>query len=107
MNVSKIILFDKRASKEIKKFPIQVIRKVSARIKNLAKHGELFEPFGKKLNKNLFEMRIKFRGQWRVIYAYLTKNNNVIILSAFHKKTQKTPVKELEKAKNRLKGYQV
>ena len=64
------------------------------------------EPYSKKVDSLLFEIRIKYQGQWRVLYAYIV-NNYVLILSAFHKKTQKTPQSEISKAKFRLKGYQL
>ena len=41
---------------------------------------------------------------YRSLYAYLGKEV-IIILSAFIKKTQKTPIKEIQKARNRLKKY--
>ncbi|MBU0974233.1 type II toxin-antitoxin system RelE/ParE family toxin [Patescibacteria group bacterium] len=70
----------------------------------LSKEGKLEMPFAKKIGNELLEIRVKHRGQWRAIYAYILKNQ-VIILSAFQKKTQKTPKKELTKALKRLKRY--
>lgn len=99
--MKKTIRFDKRADKEIKQFSLIIQAKIKAIIQILARDGNIIEPFGKKIDKNLFEIRIKHQGQWRVIYAYLV-NNCIIILSAFQKKTQKTPTKELEKAKKQI-----
>lgn len=62
-------------------------------------------PFAKKLDSILFEIRIKQDGQWRAIYAYALKSE-IIILSAFLKKAQKTPKKELTKALKRFKNYE-
>ncbi len=97
---------DKLAEKEIKHFPAQVQSHIFAVLRLLARDGKLEEPISKKIDHDLFEIRIHYGGQWRVIYAYLVESW-IIILSAFQKKTQKTPKKELSKAKYRLKGYKI
>ncbi|HAV15247.1 MAG TPA: hypothetical protein DCX25_02875 [Candidatus Pacebacteria bacterium] len=104
--MTKTILIDKRAEKELKQFPRSVQLKFQAFFEILEKEGRLEEPFGKKLSgmARIFEIRVKHEGQWRVLYAYLYKDS-IVVLSAFAKKTQKTPRIELEKAKNRLLGY--
>jgi phage-related protein len=104
--MKKVIRFDKRADKEFKKFPSTVQAKAKALIKILARDGSLVEPYGKKISRDLFEVRIKYKGQWRLLYAYLIEDH-MIILSAFQKKTQKTPQTEIQKAKTRLKGYKL
>lgn len=70
----------------------------------MARDGKLIEPFGKKIDKDLFEIRIENNGQYRLLYTYFVREY-VVILSAFQKKTQQTPSKEIKKAKMRLKGY--
>lgn len=100
-------MIDKRAEKEIKNFSRPVQLKFKTLFAILEKTGKLEEPFGKKLSgrESLFEIRVKQDGQWRAIYAYMEKSL-IIILSAFGKKTQKTPIAELEKAKRRLADYE-
>jgi len=104
--MKKIIIVDRRSVKEINNFPREVQLKFKAIFIILENEGKLEEPDAKKLigNIGLFEIRIKHRGQWRAIYAYL-QDDNIIILSAFAKKTQKTPTCELDKAKERLFEY--
>lgn len=102
--MKKIILFDKRAEKEFKKFGDIVQAKLKATIDILARDGKLIEPYGKKIDKDLFEIRVESDGQYRLLYAYLT-GEYVIVLSAFQKKSQQTPLKEIRKAKVRLRGY--
>jgi len=102
--MKKVIRLDKRASREIKKFPSQVQAKIKAYLILLARNGKLEEPFAKKVDAKLFEIRIKYEGQWRILYAYLV-DDAVVVLSAFHKKTQKAPIKELETARSRLREY--
>ncbi|KKQ34661.1 MAG: hypothetical protein US52_C0051G0013 [candidate division WS6 bacterium GW2011_GWA2_37_6] len=54
--------------------------------------------------KYLYEVRVKFKGEYRFIYAYVG-NEFIIFLSGFRKKQNKTPTREIELAKNRLKNY--
>lgn len=104
--MGKTVLIDKRAEKELKKFPRPTQLKFQALFEILEQVGKLEEPFAKKLSgsEDLFEIRVKQDGQWRAIYAYIA-DNSIIILSAFAKKTQKTPVVELEKVKRILADY--
>lgn len=102
--MEKSVYIDKRAVKEIKKFPSTVQAKFYATFKILAADGKLIPPYGKKIDHELLEIRIIYKGHWRGIYAYQFKNT-IIVLSAFQKKTRKTPITEISKAKNRLKGY--
>jgi phage-related protein len=104
MTRSKTIIIDRRAEKEIRKFPKKVQLDVEVLVDILERYGKLEEPDGKKLNNDLYEIRIRYKGQWRIIYAYAIYNY-IIILSAFHKKSQKTPVQEIMKAKKRLEEY--
>jgi len=66
-------------------------------VEQLETDGRLVEPYGKKLDKGLFEMRIRRGGQVRILYFYQEKEY-VIGVHAFVKKTQKTPQKELKQA---------
>ncbi len=106
MKTSKHVLLDERAKREISAFPKQVRTKLAAYKAILSAEGRLQEPFAKKLQANpvIYEIRIKYKGVWRVIYAYVG-SVNILILSAFHKKTQKTPIKEIKKAQRRLEEY--
>lgn len=104
--MGKAVLIDKRAEEELKKFSRPVQLKFQALFEILEEDGKLEEPFGKKLSGkgNLFEIRVKQGGQWRALYAYIDENS-IIILCAFVKKTQKTPIMELDKAIKRLTDY--
>ncbi|HEX7018291.1 MAG TPA: type II toxin-antitoxin system RelE/ParE family toxin [Patescibacteria group bacterium] len=100
----KKIILHTRAEKEIGNFHKVAQKKIKSLIESLAKNGVLVEPYGKKIDRQLYEIRVKYKGEWRVLYAYVEKTS-IVILSAFHKKTQKTPLKEIVKAKQRLKEY--
>lgn len=65
--------------------------------------ANLGEPHSKAFGNGLFELRLKGQeGIARVFYCTVI-GKEVIMLHSFIKKTQKTPVKELEVAKSRLK----
>ena len=66
-------------------------------VEQLEQDGRLMEPFGKKLDKGLFEMRIRRGGQVRILYFYQDKEY-VVGIHGFIKKTQKTPQKEIKQA---------
>ncbi|MBU0978213.1 type II toxin-antitoxin system RelE/ParE family toxin [Patescibacteria group bacterium] len=85
--VRKTVKITKQADKEIKKFSHDVQTRIKVIFDVLSRDGKLVEPYGKKIDSNLFEIRIKYKGQWRILYAYL--------------------LKELTKAKIRLKEYQI
>ena len=66
-------------------------------VEQLETDGRLAEPYGKKLDKGLFEIRIRRGGQTRILYFY-HENEYVVGVHGFVKKTQKTPQKELKQA---------
>jgi phage-related protein len=69
-----------------------------AMIERLEQDGYLIEPFAKKLDKELFEIRIRRGRQVRVLYYY-DDGDIVVGVHAFVKKTQKTPVREVHQAR--------
>lgn len=104
-SVKKQVTISYSAIKELDSFPLKIKARFNDLFQILEEKGKLEMPFAKKLDSNLFEIRIKQNGQWRAVYAYVLKSK-IIILSAFLKKTQKTPKKELTKALKRLKNYE-
>ena len=60
-------------------------------------------PHTRAMSEGLFELRLKSKeGTARVFYCTVV-NERVIMLHAFTKKSQKTPKKELDTARQRLK----
>ncbi len=57
------------------------------------------------IGKGVKEIRIKVKDQFRVIYI-ASFSDKVYVLHAFKKKTQKTPNRDLDTAKQRLKAIQ-
>lgn len=78
--------------------------KVSIIIKNITEFGLVSAiPHIKKLSGYpLWEIRILGKDSTRVLYANKIKEE-IILLHAFKKKTNKTPIKEINIAMNRLK----
>lgn len=90
MAVKKVRQFIDRQSDEVQVEYVKIVEQ-------LEQDGRLVEPYGKKLDKGLFEMRIRRGGQFRVLYFYQDKEY-VVGVHGFVKKTQKTPQKELKQA---------
>ena len=61
------------------------------------------EPLSKYLEPGLWELRVRSGSNILRITDTFTKGRIIILLHAFIKKQQKTPKKELEEAKKRLK----
>lgn len=76
--------------------------KVSRTIHLLSRMGyRLSMPFSKKIEKNLYELRILTPENIRVFYTFY--QDKIVLLHAIHKKTQKLILKDLNTARNRLK----
>jgi len=101
----KTVFFDKNADKEFIKLSAAVKIGFQSLIQILIEKGRLDFPNSRKLDKNLYEIRVKLQGEFRGFYAYVGENF-IVILHFFHKKTQKTPIKNLKIAKRRLKQYE-
>lgn len=104
--MKKIIVYDKRAVKEFNNFNVNVKKDFAGLIETLSSEGKLDLPKAKRLNKELFEMRVKNDGEYRGVYAYII-NNRIIILLFFRKKTQKTPLKFIKTSIKRLQKYEI
>ena len=94
------------AEAEFMALPAKLKAKMAHTILLLEEFGTLGEPHSKKLQSDLFELRVKAReGIARAIYAY-EKNRAILILLVFVKTTQKTPERFLKTAQQRLKDFQ-
>jgi phage-related protein len=62
--------------------------------------------FWKKLSgSDLWEVRVEYAGNIYRVLAAFAKNNRIILLHAFQKKSQKTPRQDMEIALQRQKRY--
>ena len=67
-------------------------------IERLEQDGYLIEPFAKKVDRELFEIRVRRGRQVRVFYYY-DIGDTIVGVHAFVKKTQRTPKHELKQAR--------
>ncbi len=76
--------------------------KILAYIGALARYGtRIGKPYVKHIDGEIWELR-PLRNR---IFFFYWKNNKFVLLHHFIKKTQKTPQKEIEKAKSNLKDF--
>ena len=94
-----------RAERPVAKFITsqqpQAIAKITHLIDLLGIYGVLLGmPHAKKLQNNLYELRVRGKEEIRIIYGFKAKN--IYLLHGFKKQKQKTPKKEIETARRRL-----
>ena len=94
--------------KELKKFPHELQKDILVIVEQLNDGVRFSLPLSRPMSsigKGVHELRLKDgSGQYRVIYCYITKRNEVFFLHAFKKKTQATPKKNIGLAKKRLRN---
>ena len=99
---------DKRGEQPVKEWIKSLDRKLRLKVYRSFELLEEFNlnlksPYVKPLEDKLYELRIKDpKGIYRIIYFAHT-GREFIMLNGFTKKTQKTPKKEIELAKIRMK----
>lgn len=87
----------------IKSLEASTISKISSEIDLLKDHGPfLGMPHSRKMTKDLYELRIRGRQEIRIVYGFI--NKTIILLHIFIKKTQETPLREIEAALKRFQG---
>jgi len=100
----KVTFYSEKVEKEILKFPAGILANllhILEMIEDLGPH--LGNPHTASMGDGLFEIRAKGKeGIGRSFFAIVVKHE-IVILHSFVKKSQKTPKKELDKARKRLK----
>lgn len=93
-------LIESFLEKQEKKSKTRVIRMILM----LEKYGpSLGMPYSRKIDKDLWELRISGKEAFRVFYTI--KGSEIILLHIFKKKTPRIPSKEIKLAKQRLERY--
>ena len=96
-----IKFFDGALEKFISELEKPTIAKVLRTIDLLESFGQqLGMPHSKKVDKGLFELRVRGKQEVRVFYAF--HDNQAILLHGFVKKSQKITKKELNTANQKL-----
>lgn len=95
--------FDKKVDEFIKSLDITSGTKVARMLNLLEQFGPILGmPYSRSLGNKLFELRIRGQQEVRIFYTFY--RGKAFLLHGFIKKTQKTPLKELEKAQTKLRA---
>jgi phage-related protein len=100
-----VVALDKRVDDELAALPVDIQARYSRISEIISTYGidRVREPYVKHLEGKLWEMRMKGKdGIARAIYV-TAQEKRVVVLRVFVKKTQKTPHRELEIARQRMK----
>lgn len=102
----KEIIWDMAARRFVREFSVEVRQEIGTLLMIL-QQGDILGPPQSKPMKSVhpsaYELRVKDgSGIYRVFYVFFDKDK-ILIPHAFTKKSQKTPVREIETAKNRLR----
>ncbi|ADK81309.1 type II toxin-antitoxin system RelE/ParE family toxin [Sediminispirochaeta smaragdinae] len=102
-----IVFFSEKVSKETMKFPKGILADFLHIAEMIESFGSsLGMPYTRAMGGGLFEIRTKGKeGIGRSLFCTV-KDQKVIILHSFVKKTNKTPKQDLEIARKRLKEVQ-
>lgn len=103
--MKKRIFYDSNATVELRAFDQEARRGFEGLVRILREEGRLSYPDAKKVTRDLFEMRIMEHGVYRGFYAYVWQDH-IVILHFFQKKTQRTPLRNIKTALQRLRNYQ-
>jgi phage-related protein len=100
----KITFFNHKVETEVLAFPAGVLANFLYILEMIEEFGPaLGKPHTTPMGNGLFEIRAKGKEGIGRAFFCAVKGQEIVILHSFIKKTQKTPMKELEKARRRLK----
>lgn len=101
----KIVTFGGYFEAFIAKLPERVVQKIDYGLVLLKTMDRLPAKHMKYLEEGLFELRTEFDGNIYRTFFIFDGNQLVVLFNGFHKKGQKTPKTENEKAKRIKKEY--
>lgn len=111
MEELEVVFYEKTDGTEpAKDFVLSLDKKMQAKmyktIKMLEDNGyALREPYSKSLNDGIFELRAKVGSDISRVMYFFVVGNRAVLTNGFIKKTQKTPTKEIERAKRYRKDF--
>ncbi len=85
-----------------KKIKIKIALYISLLIKN---NGRLGMPYSRHIVDKIWELRVDFDKNYYRIFYFIFIEKQIVFLHGFNKKTNKTPIKEIEKAKNNYDDF--
>lgn len=101
----KIIYFGDFFKDFIKSLNKDVREKIDYVLDMLKRVKRLNPKFIKHIKDGLFELRIEWEGNIYRVFFVFDEGNIVVLFNGFQKKSQKTPIKEIEKALRIKKEY--
>lgn len=97
-----VIFFDRSIERFIASLEKQTIARVFRTIDLLELFGsELGPPHSKKIEKELYELRIHGKQAVRIFYVF--RQGQAVLLRGFVKKSERLPKREIETARERLR----
>ncbi|MNL37861.1 hypothetical protein D3C87_1600340 [compost metagenome] len=108
MNFIREVFLAPAAQKEIRSWPLEIKKDLGALLTKLQRGDFVSYPDSspmKSVASGCFELRLRgAEGIYRVFYI-LKSEIGIVVFHAFQKKTQKTPLQEIETGKRRLKLF--
>lgn len=99
----KIMFFNQKVEDFIVDLEKVILAKTLRTLNLLEKFGiKLGMPHSKKIDNNLFELRIRGKRELRIFYIF-HKGKVIVLLHAFIKKTQRISQKQMNLARSRFK----
>jgi phage-related protein len=98
--------FHSRALEFIRAQSVSIRRQIGEALRDLQKGINLGMPLSRPMTtvaSGVHEVRIRGEGSTVRVFYYLRKSDAIIVFHAFHKKSQKTPSREINLARQRLK----
>lgn len=94
--------FNKRVLRELESWPVDILADYARLVELLQEHGpDLRMPYCRPMGDGLFELRARGKeGIGRAFYCFLV-DKRIIVLHVLVKKTQQTPVHDLQLARQR------
>jgi phage-related protein len=98
----KIVYFHNNINLFIRSLEDRVSAKVNSAIKYLSiEEYHLSMPYSKKIEKDIYELRISSIQNIRIFYTFY--ENSIVVLHAIKKTTQKLELRDLKTARQRLR----
>jgi len=98
------VLAHELAARELAELPDRLRGQMFRLIERLETEGQLKMPHSRVIGGGLFELRVSGANIARTLYCY-AKGNQIYLLHAFVKKTEKTPAAAIKLARQRLEDF--
>lgn len=96
------VLYFPKVAKYVNKLLLVDRLRLKTAIEHLERYGpDLRQPMAKKIDKNLFELRIRGQDSFRILYTSF--KGKYYLVNIFKKKSQKIPRKEIKQALDMIK----